>query len=162
MGFTQARGLDTWETLTVTKGERRLSITACPARHGPGVTDLVLPDVMGSILQADDRSRIGTIYISGDTLMHDELDEIPRRHPDVDLGFFHLGGTKVLGILVTMDAEQGVQAVRLVDPDVAIPIHYDDYDVFTSSLEDFTTAAEQAGLGDRLRVLHRGDSYPMG
>ena len=76
-------------------------------------------------------------------------------------GFFHLGGTKVLGILVTMDAEQGVQAVRLVDPDVAIPIHYDDYDVFTSSLEDFTTAAEQAGLGDRLRVLHRGDSYPM-
>ena len=155
LGFTEALGLDTWETLTVTKGERRLRITACPGRHGPGVTDLVLPDVMGSVLEADD-GAVGTVYVSGDTLVHDDLEEIPRRYPDVDLGLFHLGGTKVLGIMVTMDADQGVEAVRIVDPDVVVPIHYDDYDVFTSPLQDFVDAADRAGLGDRLRVLERG------
>lgn len=162
LGFTQARGLETWETLTVTKGARSLRVTACPARHGPGVTDLVLPDVMGSILEADDRAPLRTVYISGDTLMYDELEEIPRRHPEVDLGFFHLGGTKVLGIMVTMDAEQGVEAVRLIDPEVAIPIHYDDYDVFTSPLSDFTAAVDAAGLTDRIRLLERGDTYQLG
>jgi L-ascorbate metabolism protein UlaG (beta-lactamase superfamily) len=162
IGFTAARGVQTWETLTVVKGERRLRITACPARHGPGVTDLALPDVMGSVLEGDRRSGLRKLYISGDTLMYDDLEEIPRRHPDLDVGFFHLGGTKVLGVMVTMDAEQGVQAVQLIDPDVAIPIHYDDYDVFTSPLSDFTAAAAHAGLADRLRLLGRGDSYPLG
>ena len=158
LGFREARGLDTWESCTLTKGARSLTITACPARHGPGVTDLVLPDVMGSVLQGDGEAALQELYISGDTLLFDDLEEIPRRHPDLDLGFFHLGGTKVLGIMVTMDADQGVEAVRLLDPDVAIPIHYDDYDVFTSSLDDFTAAAQEAGIGDRVHVLHRGDS----
>jgi len=161
LGFSEARGVDTWDTITISKGQRTLRITACPARHGPGVTDLVLPDVMGSILEGDAQASLQTIYISGDTLMHDALDEIPRRYPDVNLGFFHLGGTKVLGIMVTMDAEQGVEAVSLVDPDLAIPIHYDDYDVFTSPLEDFTEAAAKAGLAERVHVLGRGERYSL-
>jgi L-ascorbate metabolism protein UlaG (beta-lactamase superfamily) len=158
LGFGQAHGLDTWETADITKGQRQLRITACPGRHGPGVTDLVLPEVMGSVLQADDGAA-SAIYISGDTLMYDGLKEIPRRYPDLDLGLFHLGGTKVFGVMVTMDAEQGVEAVRLINPGTAIPIHYDDYDVFTSPLSDFAAAASAAGLGDRIRVLRRGGTY---
>jgi len=161
LGFTEARGLDTWDTVTVRKGPRQLQVTACPGRHGPGVTDLVLPDVMGSVLRGDDEATLRTLYITGDTLMFDDLEEIPRRYPDVDLGFFHLGGTKVLGIMVTMDAEQGVEAVRLIDPDTAVPIHFDDYDVFTSPLRDFTEAAAKAGLGERVRVLARGEVHPL-
>jgi len=161
LGFAQARGLDTWDRMTIIKGSRRLVLTACPARHGPGVTDLVLPDVMGTVLEADQASSVPKLYISGDTLMYDGLEEIPRRHPDLDVGFFHLGGTKVLSIMVTMDAGQGVEAVRLIDPDVAIPIHYDDYDVFTSPLGDFTAAAAEAGIGKKIRVLRRGDFYAL-
>ena len=167
LGFDRAVGIDTWDTMTVTKGERTLRITACPGRHGPGVTDLVLPDVMGSILQSDGAADaagaagVGTIYISGDTLVHDDLAQIPQRHPDIDLGLLHLGGTKVLGIMVTMDAEQGVEALRIIDPAVAIPIHFDDYDVFTSSRDDFVAAAADAGLGDRVVVLDRGDTHVL-
>ena len=160
LGFENARGLDTWDTATFSKDGAQLSITSCPGRHGPGVTDLVLPDVMGSILQSD-RADLRTIYISGDTLMYDDLAQIPQRYPDVDLGLFHLGGTKVLGIMVTMDAEQGVEAVRLIDPTTAIPIHFDDYDVFTSPLSDFTSAAAEAGLADRVVVLERGGTHPL-
>lgn len=158
LGFSAALGLDTWDTVTLHKGDRRLRITSCPGRHGPGITDLVLPDVMGSMLQADD-AAVGTVYISGDTLMYDDLEQIPQRYPDVDLGLFHLGGTKVLGIMVTMDAEQGIRAVRLINPRTAIPIHFDDYDVFTSPLEDFTAAAAREGLDDRVVVLERGQSH---
>lgn len=160
LGFENVRGLETWDTATVTRGDRQLRITACPGRHGPGVTDLVLPDVMGSMLQLDG-APVETIYISGDTLMFEDLAEIPKRYPEIDLGLFHLGGTKVLGIMVTMDAHQGVEAVRLIDPRTVIPIHYDDYDVFTSPLSDFTEAAARAGLGERVHVLNRGDTYPL-
>lgn len=40
----------------------------------------------------------------------------PRRYPEIDLALLHLGETKVLGIIVTMDAKQGVQMLRTVNP----------------------------------------------
>ena len=159
-GFTGSIGLETWQSLRIVKGDRELVITSCPGRHGPGVTDFVLPDVMGSVLEFGG-SPARRIYVSGDTLVYDDLHEIPRRYPDLDVGLLHLGGTRVMGILVTMDAEQGVEAMRIIDPRTAIPIHYDDYDVFTSSLDDFLAAAAEAGLRDRVHPLLRGDTYTL-
>jgi L-ascorbate metabolism protein UlaG (beta-lactamase superfamily) len=63
--------------------------------------------------------------------------------------------------MVTMDAEQGVEAVRIVNPRAAVPIHYDDYDVFTSSLGDFLDAATAGGIRDRVHPLQRGEAYPL-
>ena len=159
-GFTQCIPLDVWETLDVSKGDTRIRITATPARHGPPLVDLVLPDVMGSLLDiTSPGSDPRRIYITGDTLVIDELREIPRRFPEIDLALLHLGGTRVLGILVSMDAAQGIEAMRIVDPELAIPIHYNDYDVFTSSLEEFLDAAQEAGLRERIHVLRHGDRY---
>jgi hypothetical protein len=31
-------------------------------------------------------------YISGDTLIHQPLEKIPKRYPDIDLALIHLGG----------------------------------------------------------------------
>src|SRR5690606_9188499 len=99
------------------------------------------------------------MYISGDTLMHDEIREIPRRFPGIDLALLHLGGTRVFGILLSMDAKQGVDALRAIDADATIPIHYEDYDVFKSPLVDFRRAVQAAGWDDRVRYLRRGDAY---
>jgi L-ascorbate metabolism protein UlaG (beta-lactamase superfamily) len=60
------------------------------------------------------------------TRFTEDLREIPRRHPDIDLGLLHLGGTTVLGIMVTMDGKQGLKAMQIVNPEIAIPIHYSD------------------------------------
>lgn len=159
-GFANTIGLETWDLLEVDKGRSRLRITACPGRHGPGVTDLLLPDVMGTVLEYQpEPGRVRRVYISGDTLVFDRLHEIRDRFPDIDLGLLHLGGTRVMGILVTMDAEQGAEALGIIRPRTAVPIHFDDYDVFTSPLEDFIAAAEKAGFGDRLHVLERGGVY---
>jgi L-ascorbate metabolism protein UlaG (beta-lactamase superfamily) len=107
---------------------------------------------------AGDETRL-RLYISGDTLIHERLREIPRRYPAIDLALLHLGGTKVLGIMVTMDAAQGVEAIRIIEPRTAIPIHYNDYTVFRSSLEDFRRAVVEAGLEDRVHYLSHGDTY---
>jgi L-ascorbate metabolism protein UlaG (beta-lactamase superfamily) len=159
-GFTAPVALDTWEATEFIKGAAHLRITSMPGQHGPGIVDFALPPVMGSILDFErEGERALRIYISGDTLMHDDLNEIPKRFPGVDIGIFHLGGTRVLGIMVTMDDAQGVEAVKLINPETAIPIHYNDYDVFKSPLEDFQRAAEAAGLQKKMVYLAHGDKY---
>jgi L-ascorbate metabolism protein UlaG (beta-lactamase superfamily) len=161
VGFTRTHALETWETIAVRKGEANLRLTAMPGTHGPGPLGAVLPPVMGTMLDFGDEEggpRL-RMYISGDTLIHDRLREIPRRFPDVDLALLHLGGTRVLGIMVTMDAEQGVEAMGIVDPHTAIPIHYNDYEAFESPLEDFERAVSEAGLQDRVHYLSHGDTY---
>ena len=64
--------------------------------------------------------------------MVDELKEIAQRFKDekIDLMLIHLGGTTIPGpniplLMVTMDAEQGVQLMQLIKPDVTIPIHFE-------------------------------------
>jgi L-ascorbate metabolism protein UlaG (beta-lactamase superfamily) len=159
-GFTNCIPLDVWESLDVEQGPARLRITATPARHGPRMVDFVLPDVMGSVLDVTTADGgVSRIYITGDTLVIDELREIPRRFPDIDIALLHLGGTRVLGILVSMDAKQGVEAMRIVDPALAIPIHYNDYDVFTSPLSDFQEEVRATGLEDRVHYLSHGETY---
>eukprot|EP01136_Pigoraptor_vietnamica_P038594 Opistho-1_new@108151 len=99
------------------------------------------------------------LYISGDTLVHDELCEIPRRFPDVDVALLHLGGTRVLGLVVTMDAAQGVECVRIINAHRNIPIHFKDYDAFKSRLDEFRAAARAANIQDRIYYIEYGDTY---
>ncbi|MCU1288964.1 MAG: hypothetical protein JWN60_1193 [Acidobacteria bacterium] len=159
--FKRATGLDTWEKAEFTKGSARLTISSMPGQHGPGIVDFALPPVMGSVLdfETENGSRTLRLYISGDTLIHDDLQKIPERYPEVDLGLFHLGGTRIMGVMLTMDDEQGVEAIKLINPKTAIPIHYNDYDVFKSPLEDFKRAAEQAGLTEKIVYLAHGETY---
>ncbi|HLM02642.1 MAG TPA: MBL fold metallo-hydrolase [Pyrinomonadaceae bacterium] len=159
--FRKAIGLDTWEAVDFTKGSARLRISSMPGQHGPGIVDFALPPVMGSVLdfETTDAQRLLRIYISGDTLVMDELKEIPQRFPEIDLGLFHLGGTQIMGVMLTMNDEQGVEAIKIIRPEKAIPIHYNDYDVFKSPLEDFKRAAEEAGLSEKIIYLSHGETY---
>jgi len=98
--------------------------------------------------------------------MVDELKEIPERYKDqkINLMLIHLGGTTIPGpnmplIMVTMDAKQGVELVQLVCPDITIPIHFDDYDVMISPLEDFKKAIREIGLESKLVCLERKEYF---
>jgi L-ascorbate metabolism protein UlaG (beta-lactamase superfamily) len=160
-GFEAPQPLATWDTAQCERGGVRLRITAMPGRHGPRLISRLLPPVMGSLLEFETSGghRLFRIYITGDTLMHDRLHEIRARYSDVDLALLHLGGTRVLGVLVTMDARQGVEMMRLIEPRTAVPIHYGDYTVFKSPLSHFTRAVAVAGLQDHVRLIRRGDTF---
>src|SRR5438270_6860109 len=110
-GFKSTYTLKTWQTLIAAKGDAQLRITSMPAKHAPGPLSKMLPPVMGSMLEFQmPTGEVGLrLYISGDTLLHDHLKDIPRRYPEIDLALVHLGGTKILGILLTMNGKQGVE-----------------------------------------------------
>jgi L-ascorbate metabolism protein UlaG (beta-lactamase superfamily) len=132
-----------------------------PGKHGPAMVEPFLPTAMGSMVEfqpATGRTAL-RLYITGDTLVHDDLREIPQRYPEIDLALIHLGGTQIMGILLTMDGEQGVEAIQIINPREVIPIHYNDYEVFRSPLEDFKRAVEAAGLAAKVRYLSHGETY---
>jgi L-ascorbate metabolism protein UlaG (beta-lactamase superfamily) len=162
-GFRSPQSLNTWETLTVIKGEAKVKITSTPGRHGPGALAALLPPVMGSILEFQMLSGNTSfrLYVSGDTLVFEDIKEIPKRYPDIDLGLIHLGGTKAFGVLLTMDGKQGVEAIQIIAPHITIPIHFNDYTVMKSPLEDFMQAVAAAGLEQKVRYLSHGDTYRL-
>lgn len=160
LGFRRALGLKTWQRIEISKGATTLSATSMPGRHGPLPVAALLPAVMGTMLEWQGGEHGYRMYISGDTMVYADIEDIPRRYPDVDLALLHLGGTRLLGVVtVTMDARDGVRMLKLIAPRHAIPIHYDDYDVFKSPLSDFQHAVAEAGLADRVSYLQRGETY---
>ncbi len=155
-------GLETWQRETLARGAETLTIEALPAVHARGLMGMLLPPVMGSMLHY--RSGTGTtrrVYVSGDTLTGPHLDEIARRHPDIDAAVVHLGGTRVLLHTVTMDAPQGVDLLRRLRPTVAVPVHHEDYGVFRDPLDAFVQQARRAGLQDCLRVAAAGETVRL-
>jgi L-ascorbate metabolism protein UlaG (beta-lactamase superfamily) len=160
-GFA-TQGLATWERTTLTDGDEELVVESLPAIHARGVMGALLPPVMGSILEHRVAGSVARrVLLSGDTLTGDHVDEIRERHPDVDVAVLHLGGTRVLLHTVTMDAVQGLDYLRRVKPARAVPVHYDDYGVFRSSLCDFVREVEAAGLRDLVTVVKRGHTVDL-
>jgi L-ascorbate metabolism protein UlaG (beta-lactamase superfamily) len=158
--FRNSEALRTWESTELHKDGHRLQITAMPGRHARGFLRHLLPPVMGSMLEyrTPDGTTTLRMYITGDTLLVDDLRQIPPRYPALDVAVLHLGGTTLPGgFVVTMDAREGADLIELVRPELAIPVHYDDYGVFKSPLADFQAEVERRGLRKTVRYLARGD-----
>lgn len=160
-----------------------IKVTGMPGKHVPSGIIGTLNDLLNAVpptngwmvelgytsdgSQSEESFKCGyRIYISGDTLMVDELREIPERYrgQNIDLMLIHLGGTTIPSpstplLMVTMDAKQGLELVRLINPDLTIPIHFDDYNVMVSPLSDFKKAIEEAGLSKKVVYLDRNDQY---
>jgi L-ascorbate metabolism protein UlaG (beta-lactamase superfamily) len=161
LGFERSYPLDTWESLVVHKDDATLTITAMPAKHAAeeAVDELLMP-VNGHLLDfSRNDDQLYRLYITGDTMLVDSLEDIPRRYPDIDLGLIHTGGTTFLVTVVTMTGEQAVKAVEITKPRTAIPIHYNDFSVFLSGLDDFKKAAQTSTTSTKFVYLAHGETY---
>jgi len=167
-GFRRALGLQTWESHEIVKGDSVLRVTSMPGRHARGPVRLLLPPVMGSLLEfgrlTGPAVEVGCrLYITGDTLMYDGLREIRSRYGEADLAVLHLGGTTLPGgMVVTMDAVQGADLLEALRPRQAVPVHYDDYPLFKSPLSDFKTEVERRGLSNMVTWVDRGRTVGFG
>lgn len=168
-GFEDALGLSAWQQHRISKGDVTVTMTSLPGRHAPVLARRLLPPVMGTMIDfADADGPRRRLYISGDTLLVEELNEIPVRFDSIDVGLLHLGGTRLpagrrlpFGLTVTMDGRQGAGLVELLKLPKMIPIHFDDYGVFASPLSDFTAEMSRRGLADRIVALERGASVTL-
>ena len=163
-GFRAAEGLATWASTTVTRDGGTLQITAMPGRHATGLARHLLPPVMGSMLEyrRDSGQVAQRLYISGDTLLVDDLRAIPRRYPALDVAVLHLGGTTLPGgLLVTMDARQGADLTELLRAATTIPIHNDDYGVFKSPVSAFRAEVDRRGLAAAVSYVRPGQTITL-
>jgi L-ascorbate metabolism protein UlaG (beta-lactamase superfamily) len=161
-GFSNALGLGKWEYHHVSRGDTALTVTATPGRHAPGPAQMLLPPVMGSVLDFGHGDDVDLrLHISGDTILDPCLADIPRRFPDIDVGIVHLGGTRIFGLMVTMDGMQGAEWLQLIKPESALPVHYDDYEAFASPLTDFQHHVRRVGLSHLVHYLMRGETYSL-
>ncbi|WP_433604665.1 MBL fold metallo-hydrolase [Dactylosporangium sp. CA-139114] len=161
--FDDAVGLRPWSDMVLRRGTETLRVTAVPARHGPTGLHLALPTTIGTILDWEvDGFRRLRLYISGDTRFNRRLlRDIPDRFPGIDTALLHLGGTRILGALVTMDARDGVALANLIRPDRVIPIHYDDYGVFRDPLSNFLQPTVTAHIPATVLPILRGETVSL-
>ncbi len=162
-GFRACTALETWQEHMFEQGDERLRVTAVPAVHGPGLVDRLLPQVMGSVVELEHAGMVTLrLYITGDTLYRKQLAEVQRRFPHIDAMVVHLGGTRIMGILLTMDGRQGADLVRLIEPRMTVPIHIDDYTVFRSPLSDFRATVAHRDVRSEIRPVARGERIALG
>ncbi|PZS38015.1 MAG: metal-dependent hydrolase [Pseudonocardiales bacterium] len=162
-GFRTCTGLETWQEHMFERGNERLRVTAVPAVHGPGLVDRLLPQVMGSVVELEQAGTVTLrLYITGDTLYRKRLADVRRRFPDIDAMVVHLGGTRIMGILVTIDGRQGADLVRLIEPRMTVPVHIDDYRVFRSPLSDFRSEVAHRDPRSEIRPVARGERIALG
>jgi L-ascorbate metabolism protein UlaG (beta-lactamase superfamily) len=161
-GFGRATGLATWDVTSLETADAGLTITAAPGEHAAAPARRLLPPVMGSVLELDTGTgRPFRVYVTGDTLFRPWLRDVVERHGPVDAMVIHLGGTRILGLLVTMDDEQGADLVELIGPAVTVPVHHDDYGVFRSPRSAFLERCRERHLPTDLRPVGRGGTTSL-
>ncbi|MGY3337893.1 L-ascorbate metabolism protein UlaG (beta-lactamase superfamily) [Streptomyces filamentosus] len=150
----RAEGLAPWGTRTLpAPAGGPLTVTAVPARHGPEGTEAVTGPVTGFVLTHGDR----TLYVSGDTVLHDALDAVAGRFA-VDTAFLHLGDAHFPSTgdrAFSMNAEDGAALARTLGARTVIPLHYEGWDHFTEPRARIEAAFAKAPA-PRLRFLAPG------
>lgn len=134
---------------------RVLRVTATPAQHGPKDGDR--GPVIGFVLQFKDGAE-NAVYVSGDTVWFEGVEEVIRRFPSIRTAVLFLGAAHVPVIPshLTFTAEEGVKVARALPKATIVPLHFEGWKHFTESRDVITRTFAEDGLGDRLRWLEAG------
>jgi L-ascorbate metabolism protein UlaG (beta-lactamase superfamily) len=161
---TATVGLVTWQTHHLDQDGWTLTITAVPGQHAFGALRLLLPPVMGSVIELTSPAAeiVKRVYLTGDTLVFDGLRQIAARFPAIDTAVVHLGGTTLPGgFVVTMTGSTGADLCEMIKPAAVVPVHYDDYAAFKDPLVNFRTAMSERNLPLDLRLVARGETVTL-
>ncbi len=112
-----------------------------------------------------DGSSDGALWFSGDTVMYGGVRQVADR-VKVNVAVLHLGGVQfpVTGPLrYTMTAEDAIELCRLLEPRVAVPIHYEGWKHFKEGREavevELADAPEE--IRRRFRWLPLGEGVEL-
>lgn len=94
-----------------------------------------------------------TIYHLGDTWLFGDMELIGRRHA-IDVALVPIGG------FFTMDAEDAVEAVRMIGPRQVIPCHYNTFPPIQVDVADFKAGVE-SDTATEVIVLEPGETHTL-
>ncbi|GAA4822757.1 MBL fold metallo-hydrolase [Nocardioides caeni] len=157
-------GLRAWETTTLeTPGKPTVTITATPCRHGPVGSEPITGPVIGFSL-AWEGQRHGELWVTGDTVLHPALREVPSRLR-VGTLVLHLGSVRfryLSGWLrYTMDAREGAELIELVDPAHVVPVHYEGWSHFQQGRAPAEAILARSPLADRVTWVDPGQDVTL-
>jgi L-ascorbate metabolism protein UlaG (beta-lactamase superfamily) len=135
-----------------------VTVTATPARHGPGPLALVAGPVIGFHL-AWDAPGAGPWWISGDTRWYGGLRSALAARERPAVAIVHVGAARfkpTAGARYTMDAREAAGAVAELGVETAIPIHYEGWSHFKQGRGEVEAEFARAGIADRVRWLELG------
>ncbi|MGW6710631.1 MBL fold metallo-hydrolase [Streptomyces sp. NPDC054956] len=147
-------GLDPWETREITVGATTVRVTATPARHGPAGTERATGTVTGFVVEYEG----GTLYLSGDTVRHEALEEIGARF-DIGTAFLHLGDAHFPStgdLSFSLSAAEGAELARSLGARTVVPLHFESWEHFTEDPARIAEAFAAPDLAGRLRRLAPG------
>lgn len=118
-----------------------------PALHGSAITTedgkVDGGNPCGFVIEVSGKK----VYHAGDTGL--TMDMQLSEHENVDLALLPIGGN------FTMDIDDAVKAVEMVQPKVAVPIHYDTFPVIKANPLEF----KKKNKASKTEVLGIGESY---
>jgi L-ascorbate metabolism protein UlaG (beta-lactamase superfamily) len=127
------RGLEAGQVTRLTApGRPSLDITATPARHGPALSRPIVGEVVGFAVRRSGDDQV-LVWITGDTVLYGALRDAARAMSSVDVLLVHVGGVRfgITGPLrYTMTGRRATELIGLVDPRVAVPVHYEGWSHF--------------------------------
>ncbi len=127
-------------------------IKLTPAHHGSAyVTDnntIYTGNPCGFLIFLEGK----TIYFAGDTGIFYDMKLIGKMHK-IDLALLPIGGN------FTMDIEDAVKACELLRAEVAIPMHYNTFDVIQKNPEDFVNLLERTHSYTKGVVVNFEETY---
>lgn len=153
-----AIGIAPWETITLgSDAGQPLRVTGAPGRHGPAGGDR--GPVSGFLLTTNAIDRGPAVYVSGDTVWYEGVEQVATR-ADVRIAFLFMGAARVREVgpaHLTFTAAEGLLVARAMPRAVIVPLHYEGWQHFSEGHDEIEKAFENVGLRDRLRWLPAND-----
>ncbi|GGN81227.1 MBL fold metallo-hydrolase [Nocardia rhizosphaerihabitans] len=160
LGLAHAEPIVPWqETVLAEPGRQPLRVIATPSRHGPPLSRPLVGENLGFAIRRPSESRVA-VWMSGDSVYFRGLEQVARRL-DVDIALVHIGAVRfgLTGrVKYTMDARDAARFIRLLEPRVALPVHYEGWTHFSESHDRARVRllAESEGVHHRVRWLPLG------
>ena len=154
-----AIGLRSWQSTVVKSDRFDIKVTAVPARHGSLGSHLIVGETTGFVLEWPEQKH-GALYISGDTVWFNGINEIARRF-QIGTAILHIGkaGFPVTGpIHFTFNTREAVRTIKVLNPRTVIPIHYEGWKHFREPRAEAEKQFAAAGMNNIVRWLPLGES----
>jgi len=123
-----------------------VKVVATPAFHS---SDTACP--LGTIAKAADGT---TVYHAGDTSLFGDMELFGRLYP-LNVALIPIGG------VFTMDAYQASEAVRMLNPKLAIPIHYASFPIVAKTADEFIAQCAEKAPQVKVAALSAGESIEI-
>lgn len=155
-----AIGLKAWQSIIVKSGDddgSEVKITAVPARHGSLWSHIIVGETAGFILEWSGQKH-GALYISGDTVWFNGIHEIAHRFK-IGTVILHIGKASfpITGpIRFTLNAREAVRIIQVLDPHIAIPVHYEGWSHFREARAEAETQLNTVELDEKVQWLPLG------